>query len=676
MTKISEIRNVVFLGHGSSGKTSLVEALLHKNGMTNRLGRVEDKTTVSDYDDEEKDRGHSIQASICHANYNGKLFNLIDTPGYPGFIGGALQSIVAADTAVIVINAAAGIEVNTRRLYAAATKANLPKIIVINKMESENVDLAELVQHIKETFGNKCKCANLPNTTKDAVIDCVSKSEGNSLIMSVEEAHTEVLESVIEADEELMELYLSGEEVSAEKVQSFFSKAMLAGTIIPIVFTNARDEVGIMVLDEILEECVPTPKFSPPRKLIDGENVTEIYGDPDGPLAALVFKISFDARSHMKFAHIRIFSGRLKSDTPMYHNHDRKPLRPGHILRAQGADTEEIPEAVAGELICLAKIDELKVGDLLHDGSLSGHFETSVLPRPMYSLAIESSSKGDESKIGVALEKLSEEDCCFKVTHDAQTKELVINGMDDLHLRVILAKMEHSYKLKVDTKQPKIPYHETIMAKAEGHYKHRKQSGGAGQFGEVFLRIEPAERNSEPTLQTSWDIFGGSIPGQFEAPIVKGVHDVMDTGFLAGFPLQDIKVSIYDGKHHPVDSKEVAFRAAGKGAFLDALEKAKPTLLEPMVHLDVTIPTEYMGDITSDMSGRRGRIQGQDMLPGNLVVLKALVPLAEVSTYNSQLKSVTGGRGSYTMELSHYEPVPSNVQQQVIDQYNKDKEIA
>ena len=376
----------------------------------------------------------------------------------------------------------------------------------------------------------------------------------------------------------------------------------------------------------------------------------------------------------MKYSAIRIFSGTIKSDTNMLRNDEKKGVRAGHILKAQGGENKEIDSGIAGDIIILAKVEDLKVGDLIHDGKVSGKFDMPSVPSPMFSLALEPAARGDEQKIGTALDKLCEEDPCFKVAHDPQTKELVISGLGDLHLRIMLEKMEKRYKLSVNTKQPKIPYRETISAKAEGHYRHKKQTGGAGQFGEVYLRIEPAERDSDPSLQFSWDIFGGSIPGQFEAPVQKGINDVMLLGVVAGFPLQDVKVSVYDGKYHAVDSKEVAFRAAGKGAFIDAVQKAKPVLLEPIVNIEITIPAENMGDITGDLASKRGRVQGQDVLAGGMIVLKAQVPLSEVTQYNSQLKSVTSGRGSYSMTLSHYESVPSNVQQQIIAANTKAKE--
>ncbi|MHC4426570.1 MAG: elongation factor G, partial [Planctomycetota bacterium] len=525
-----------------------------------------------------------------------------------------------------------------------------------------------------ETFGSQCRCANLPAADKASVIDCIENESGDSPLMDVAQAHTELIESVIEADDELMESYLSGEEISAGRIASVFVEALKAGTLIPIVFTNARREVGVQELLDIVVKYTPSPRQAKPVQLKDGENLAELKPEAAGPLAGLVFRVGFDPRSNMKYSTIRIFSGTIKSDTHLLRNDEKKGIRPGHILKAQGGENEPIDAGSAGDIVTLAKVEELKIGDLIHDGKAAGKFEQPGVPEPMFSLALEPATRGDEQKISSALDKLCEEDPCFKITRDQQTKELVASGLGDLHLRVTLEKLQNRFKLSITTKEPKIPYRETIAAKAEGHYRHKKQSGGAGQFGEVYLRVEPGERNSEPPLQFSWDIFGGSIPGQYEPAVAKGINEVMQSGVVAGFPMQDISVSIYDGKHHPVDSKEVAFRAAGKGAFVDALQKAKAVLLEPIVNMEVTIPAENVGDITGDLASKRGRVQGQDMLPGNFIVIKAQVPLSEVTQYNSQLKSVTGGRGSYSMTLSHYELVPPNVQQQIVAQYAKKKE--
>lgn len=674
MAGIGDIRNVVLLGHGNSGKTSLTEAMLHTTGATNRLGSVDDKTSICDYYDEEKEHQHSITSAVVHTNHRGKLLNIIDTPGYPDFIGPAIKAISAAETAVIVISAAAGIETNTRKLFESAAAANMPRVFVVNKIDAENVDLPALVKAIQETFGPQCRCANLPAVDRASVIDCIENQTGESPVADVVKAHTDLMESVIEADDQLMETYLGGGEISAEKIASVFVNALKAGTIIPILFTNARKEVGVTELLDFIAKYTPSPLDVNPVQLKDGESITGLKPDPAAPLAGLVFRIGFDPRSNMKYSAVRIFSGTIKSDTNLIRNDEKKGIRAGHILKPQGGENKEIDVGLAGDIITLAKTEDFRIGDLVHDGKVAGKFDTPAVPEPMFSLALELAAKGDEQRISSALEKLCEEDPCLKVTRDQQTNELVASGLGDLHLRIMLEKLEKRFKLSVTTKEPKIPYRETITAKAEGHYRHKKQTGGAGQFGEVYLRVEPAPRGSDPPLEYSWDIFGASIPGQYEPAVQKGVIDVMQRGVVAGFPLQDVKVSVYDGKYHPVDSKEVAFRAAGKGAFIDAVAKAKPVLLEPIVNIEVTIPIENVGDITGDLSSKRGRVIGQDMLAGNYIVIKAQVPLSEVTQYNSQLKSVTGGRGSYSMSLSHYEVVPPNVQQQIVAQYAKKKE--
>jgi len=674
VTSTADIRNIVLLGHAGVGKTSLAEAILHSTGATNRLGSVDDKTSICDYYEEEKEHRHSIHSAVVHTEHAGKLMNIIDTPGYPDFMGPAITAIPAAETALIVISAAAGIEINTRKYVDLTTAARKARIIVINRIDADNIDLGALIAGIRETFGPQCRCANLPAADKKSVIDCIENDSGDSPFGDVAQVHTDLLESIIEADDELMEQYLGGEEIGADKIASVFVKALNSGTVVPILFTDARNEVGVRELVDVIVKYSPSPLQAKPVELKDHDKVTTLSAEANGPLAGLVFRVGFDPRSNMKYSTIRIFSGTLRSDTNIVRNDEKKSIRPGQPLKPQGGETREIEAAVAGDIITLAKIEDLRTGDLVHDGAVAGRIEMPPLPQPMFSLAIEPAARGDEQKISAALSKLCDEDVCFRVARDQQTNELVVSGLGDLHLRVVIEKMEKRFKLAVNTKQPKTPYRETITAKAEGHYRHKKQTGGAGQFGEVFLRVEPAERDSEPPLKWSWDIFGGSIPSQFEPAVMKGINDVMASGVVAGFPMQDICVSVYDGKHHPVDSKEVAFRAAGKGAFIDAIKKAKPVLLEPIVNIEITVPAENMGDITGDLASKRGRVLGQDMLAGNMVVIKAQVPLAEVAQYSSQLKSVTGGRGSYSMSFSHYEPVPSNVQQQIVAAYEKAKQ--
>ena len=512
---------------------------------------------------------------------------------------------------------------------------------------------------------------NLPAVGRKGVVDCLANESGDVDLGDVAEAHTNIVERVAEVDDALLNKYFEAGSLSSDEVRANLPKALAAGKIVPILFTNARGNVGIKeALDFIVQGC-PSPADGKLRQLVMGETTKPIAAD--GDFCGQVFKIASEAKSNIRYAFIRALGGRLKPDANLLLAGEKKGVRPGHLLKFQGSDHKEIDEAIAGDIFAVAKL-ELHIGDTVFDSPNDGKAPRLKFPNPMYSLAVEPKARGDEAKIGDAVRRFCDSDPCFKVHHDPQTHELVISGVGDLHLRVILAKMHRLFKLDVTTKPPKIPYRETITMASDGHHRHKKQTGGAGQFGEVFLRVEPLERGSEPSLEWSWDIFGGAIPGQFEPAIKKGVTEMFHQGALAGFPLQDIKVCVTDGKHHPVDSKEVAFKTAGKYAFRDAVLKAKPVLLEPIVNIEVTVPQENVGDITGDLAQRRGRPSGQDVLPGNLAVITAQVPLAKLSDYHSRLSSITGGKGSYSMELSHYETVPSNEAQAIIAQYKPHKE--
>ncbi|OPX25233.1 MAG: elongation factor G, partial [Planctomycetales bacterium 4484_123] len=670
-----DIRNIVLLGHGGAGKTVLVEAMLHAAGVTTRLGAIEDGTTVTDYQELEKQRGHSVDPAMAYLEHAGRTINLIDAPGYPDFIGGAIAGIGGADTALVVVSAAAGVEVNTRRLFKAAGEAGLARAIVVNKIDAENLDLPALLEGLRETFGSAVRCMNLPAQGGKAVVDCFVNDSGSSDLGSVAEAHTQLIENVVEADEELMEAYLGEEEISPEKLADAFASAMAAGAVIPVLFTAAREGVGIGELLEAVAKYFPSAADVPGRPVRagpeeDAEDV-EVAADPDKPLVAQAFRISADPFVG-KLAWVRILQGTMTAASTYYLGGQRKALKVGHLFKLRGKEMVEVDSAVAGDIVTLAKVEEIACGDVLHAEASAMFRSLPAMPTPMYSLAVAPKSRGDETKISEALSRLAEEDRTFRVARDSQTNETVISGIGDLHLRLVLEKMTARFNLQVETKPPKIPYRETITVGAEGHYRHKKQTGGAGQFGEVFLRVEPLERGSG--VEFTEELFGESIPRQFVPAIEKGVNDVVASGAIAGYPMQDIKVVVYDGKHHPVDSKEVAFRTAGKYAFIDAIEKAKPVILEPIVNLEITVPAQYMGDIAGDIAGRRGRIVGQEMLPGNIAVIRAQAPLAEVMQYNSQLRSVTGGQGSYTMEFSHYDPVPGNIQQQLIEAAKKARE--
>ena len=670
-----DIRNVVLLGHGGAGKTFLAEAVLHAAGATSRFGSIQEGTTVMDHLDIEKARGHSVDPAMAFFNIEGKTINLLDAPGYPDFIGGAISALAGADVALIVVSAVAGIEVNTRHLFHAAREAGLAVGFVVNKIDAENVDLPALLAAMQETFGSAVKPINLPADHGKKVIDCLTSNSGSADFGDVAEAHTQLTESIIEADEKLMEAYLGGEQVSAEQIAGAFAKALTVGTVLPVFFTVAKSGVGVKDLTEAVARYFPSPADMPSRPVRSGQAAdapaVQTAADPAKPLIAQAFRIAADPFVG-KLSWVRILQGSLAPDTVFYLRDERKGNKVGHIFKLQGKETVEVPSAVAGDIVALAKIEDVRTGDVLHAQQTPLFAVMPPVPTPMYSLAMIPKSRGDETKISEALSRLSEEDPTFRVARNAQTSETVISGIGDLHLRLILEKMTARFNLQVETKPPKIPYRETISVKADGHYRHKKQTGGAGQFGEVYLRVEPVERGSG--FEFTEELFGESIPRNFVPAIEKGVREVVESGAIAGYPLQDFRVVVTDGKYHPVDSKEIAFRTAGKYAVIDAIEKARPVILEPIVNLEITVPSQYMGDIAGDLSGRRGRILGQDMLPGNIAVIKAQAPLAEVMQYNSQLRSVTGGQGSYTMEISHYDPVPGNIQQQIIANAQKAKQ--
>ena len=676
----SDLRNLVLVGHAGSGKTMLLEAILHKAGVIGNIGSLESGNTVSDFSDEEKKLQYSLSSAMAHCDYNGKHINLIDTPGMPDFFGQALSSLPAVDTCAIVINAAHGVEPMTRRMMERSARRKLCRMIIVNKIDAENVDFEELLESIQKTFGKQCLPINLPADGGKKVVDCFFSSEGESDLSSVEKAHTAIVDQVVEVDEELMELYLEQGEVTAEQLHEPFETALREGHLIPICFTAAHphgggEAVGVGELLDMVTKLAPSPAEGNPRPFMHAGSDEEIHPvpDPSKPVLAHVFNIKIDPYVG-KLCAFRVHQGTVTKDSQLYvDNKDKgsskKPFKIGHLLKIQGGKHIEIDKAVPGDLVAVAKIEDIHFDACLHDSHDDDglHLKPIQYPAPLSGLAVAAKKRGDEQKIADAFNKFQEEDPCFKVTRDKATKETIISGLGELHLRVILEKLKNRYGVEVDTKPPKIAYRETITGKAEGHHRHKKQTGGAGQFGEVYLRIEPMERGSG--FEFKDDTFGGSIPQQFIPAIEKGIRKVMDEGAIAGYPIQDVKVSVYDGKYHPVDSKEVAFVAAGKWAFIEAINAAKPVLLEPLVNIEVTVPNEFMGDITGDLSGKRGRIQGTDMLPGNQALIKAIVPLSEVSNYQSQLKSVTGGQGSFAMEFDHYDPVPSNVQQQVVAEY-------
>ncbi|MEX2214018.1 MAG: elongation factor G [Phycisphaeraceae bacterium] len=670
------LHNIALIGSAYSGKTSLTEALLRAGGAIHHLGLVEKGTTMSDFTDEEKARGASIYNSVLHCDYKGARINILDTPGSPDFAGQALSALLAVETAVVVLSASAGLETNARRLFHRAADANVCRMIIINKVDAENADLPALLLSIQDTLGSECLPVNLPADGGKRVVDCLRNNEGESDLGPVAGFHTAIVDQIVEMDDDLMAEYLEkGEIEDLHKLHEPFEKAMREGHLVPICFTtarshlNAEEAIGVQEFLDFLHDWAPNPMEGRRRKFVHPDGKGEelvVDPNPSKPALAHTFKVVNDRFGRMGV--FRMHQGTIAKDSTVYVGDHKKPTKIAHIFTVQGKDHTEIDAAVAGDICAVMKIEEIGLGEVIHsqpNGRLKLNSES--YPDPMFGLAIESKKRGDEQKIADALHKIKSEDPTFKMQRNSVTHELVIYGLGEQHLRTILDKMHVKFGLEVDTHPPKIAYKETVSATGEGHHRHKKQSGGAGQFGEVYLRVVPLERGAG--FEFVDDTFGGNPPKQYLPAVEKGVRLALETGCIAGFPMQDVRVEVYDGKHHDVDSKEVAFITAGKKAFIDAVSKARPQVLEPVVHIEVTVPSRYMGDITGDLSGKRGRVQGTDMLPGDLAVIKAQVPLAEVASYQNQLKSVTGGQGSYTMEFSHYDPVPGNVQANIVAHY-------
>lgn len=689
--KSEQIRNIVLAGHGAVGKTTLADQMLFKAGVGSRAGSVDDGTSQLDVDDEERERHFTISSAMCHFEHKGIRVNIIDTPGYPDFVGQVISAICAAETALITINASAGIEANTRRTFELAGKAHLARMIVLNKLDLENINLPQLITNIQELFGRNCVPLNVPiglGAKFSGVVSTLNVAGGAPAGAVVDPATygSAVMDAIVEADEELMERYLNGEELSADEVLGGANKAIATGTLIPIFCISAKTGVGISELMDAISDFSLAPGELVRTAKTDGGKEAAVKGAEDGPLIAQVFKTRIDPFvSKMSF--IRVFSGKLTKDSVVKDVRTGKGVKIHQLLDVQGGHVEPVDEAHAGDVVVVAKIDDLQVGDTLISNGEGVTLPAIEFPTPMIGLAVEPKSRADQQKISGALHKIEEEDPTFRVTRDSQTHEMVMRGMSELHLQVVRDRLHKRDKVEVVTHQPKIPYRETVTTNAEGSYRHKKQSGGSGQFAEVHCRIYPLPHDLDPETYFVRDRFeslrefhydkelnfafldcvsGGTVPNQFIPAVEKGVIDRMAKGILAGYQGQDLAVSLFFGKDHPVDSNEAAFRMAGSVCMRDIFQKAKPVLLEPIMHVEVSVPSEKVGDISSDLTSRRGRMEGMDTLPGGFTVIKARAPLAELMTYARALSSMTGGRGSFTMDFSHYETVPGNEQQKIV----------
>ena len=668
------IRTVALVGHGAAGKTTLVETLLASTGAIPSRGAIEKGNTVCDFDPQEKEVGHSLNSAIVSFGWQDTQIHAIDTPGYPDFAGQAIGALAAVDTALVVINAQTGIELSTERMMRFAAARNLCRMIVINKIDADNIDLPKLVGEIRERFGRECMLLDLPAHHSQDVIELLGHDDGESDFESVAAAHRTLIDQIVEEDEDLLASYLDeGADPSEDKLHAPFEKALRAGHLIPILFVSAKTGAGIPQLLNVLSKLSPNPtEGNPPPfyrgQLNDPESTAfEAVPDPAKHVLAHVFKIVSDPFVG-KLGIFRVHQGTIKKETQLFVGDARRAFKASHLYRLQGKDYIEVDSLVPGEIGAIAKVEEIEFDCVLHDSHDEDHIHLKPLefPEPMQGLAVETKRKADEQRLFDVLHKLEIEDPCFKVERHPTTNETVIRGLGEMHLRAKLARMSQQYKIELDTKPPQIAYRETITKKAEGHCRHKKQSGGAGQFGEVMLRVEPMERGAG--FEFVDIVKGGVIPGVFMASVEKGVRQALEDGVVGGFPVHDIRVIVHDGKSHSVDSKDIAFFTAGRKATIEAIQAASPIILEPVVDIEVLAPEQAVGDLSGDLSSKRGQVTGTQPRGTGTMAINGKVPLAELDDYQGRLKSLTGGQGSYNINFSHYAPVPATTQQQLASQ--------
>ena len=660
-----DIRNITLVGHTGAGKTTLTEALLVKSGTIGEAGTTERGTTTTDHDPLEKEYKHSLDSAIASFDFEGIHVNLVDTPGFSDFRGPTLTGMAATETTAVVVNARNGIELSTRRLMRRAQRRRLCRIIVINKIDQPGVNLTRLVKDIQEEFGPECLPINLPAANLTTVRDCFFETEGETDILSLSQAHNAIIDQVVETNERLMEKYLEGAELTRDELHDAFELALREGHLVPVCFTSAVTGAGLDDFLRICKRLMPNPLEGNPPPILKGEgkNAEEatVKPDPKEHVLAHVFKISNDPFIG-KLSVFRIYQGTVKPDSQLLIGDARKPFKVSHLFRIQGGKHIEIDAGIPGDICAVAKVEEIHYDAILHDSHDYDHFHLKPLdfPQPMYGLAINVKTRGQEQKLAQSLTRLTEEDPCLLVEHNQELNETVVRGLGELHLRVMMQRMTSRYNVDVETRPPRIAYRETITRPAEGHYRHKKQTGGAGQFGEVFIRVRPLARGEGFEFVNK--VVGGAIPTNLIPAVEKGVRQVLEEGAIAGYKMQDLEVTVYDGKFHAVDSKEIAFVIAGRHALMDAIHNAGPQILEPVVSVDVTVPEAHMGDVTGNLAGRRARISGTESQSGGFLTVRADMPLSGLTDYHTDLKSMTQGQGSFTMEFSHYDPVPHEVQ--------------
>jgi elongation factor G len=677
----ASIRNVAVVGHGGCGKTQLVSAMLFAAGAVNRLGKVDDGSTVTDFDEEAIARKHTLASSLAHVEWQKAKVNIIDTPGFANFLTDARAALRVVESALVVVDAVAGVEVQTEKLWSEAAGLNLPRLVAVNRVERDRASLERTLESLRRDCAREIVPIQLPIGEErgfTGVVDLMAMraitfaTDGSGKVTMGEipaaladraaQAREQLIEMVAEADESLMETFFAEGTLTQDQLVGGLRAATVAGRLFPLVCTSGLHVFGIQPLLDAITTFVPSPAERQfPALAKDGTDTT-VTASESAPAAAFVWKTIADPFAG-RITMLRSVSGTLKSDTTVHNLTQDSPERLGHLIVLQGKTQTHVPELKAGDLGAVAKLKDTHTNDVLGDKTAAMRVAPIKFPEPVLAYAIEPKSRADEDKISTAMQRLREEDPTIGYSRDPQTHELLLAGQGQLHIEVTVAKLKRRFGVEVNLKPPRIPYRETITTATEAHGRHKKQTGGHGQFGDCKIRVEPLARGSD--FQFEDDIFGGAIPRQFVPAVEKGIQDARTRGFLAGYPMVDFKATVFDGSYHAVDSNELSFKLAGALAFKDAMSRARPTILEPVMNVEVYAPSDFAGDLMGDLNSRRGRIAGMDTR-GTMTVVRAQVPMAEMLSYEQHLTSVTGGRGSYHMEYSHYDEVPQHLQSKII----------